>query len=811
MVAAVLRVVEPAPAPSNVAPEPAATGPLTRHLLLVVVDGLRYDVATDPEQMPHFAAAMRRHSSGEIWAGRVSMTTSAVMTYATGQPGRLEQVIRNANPGPPPFNTWLENAKAQGLQLAAVGDPAWMQMFGAHFDDVRPDPKGVAIDVDFNAQTFADVRALLAARPSFLVAHFVTPDHQGHAYGIRSERYRQHIRGYDADLAALLSELGPEWTVIVTSDHGAADSGTHGTDTPVQRRSPIYAYGPGIAPGVRPREPLDQADLAGTMAALLGAPAAAHGRGHLLVDWLDLTPAERAELACQDAARVERYAQAVLGPASAGSSTNACAADASPSSRVAAARASVRRWDAALEGAIGLTSSTSWIGLALLVLLAVAGAALALGRRFRDGLLPAAAAAGIGLALVFWIERLPGHSPNIVRGLLFVAANLGVLYLLLWPGRAGAWLERRPALAPSLVPGALVASYTSTTQPESYVAVAVLSLVFALRGPLLPGREPLWRTAALRASPAQLALLGLLVAVLFRPGTRQQDVYPSFFFEQPALLLALDSAALAGWVVLSGRGLERSRRFVGMLAAAFTIIGSLWLRRVASPELGRAALLLLPTLALVAVLRQRPVLGLYLGVAGYMWVSRDREILPLIATVGIAQIVGRLSAPRQREGGSGAVGLGHTLGVCAFVFGLLFVQRIGIQGHLDLGSMDWGAGGFGDPHVPAWLVGSALTWKYVLAELLVLGALMAPTPPPLRERLLPALLVMYLARGALLLTMLFVCGNSFWTALRVTSDLPFGPTGAVAVGLCWCISRALERQRAVEPQKVQEPPLPRAA
>ncbi|MCA9643673.1 MAG: hypothetical protein KC492_23435, partial [Myxococcales bacterium] len=123
---------------------------LTEHLLFVVVDGLRYDVATDRELMPRFAEAMQRNSSAEIWAGRVSMTTSAILSYGTGQRGQLEQVVNNLTPDPPPFNSWLENAKQDGLTLMLVGDPAWNRMYGPSFAETRLDPKGVSIDTDFN-------------------------------------------------------------------------------------------------------------------------------------------------------------------------------------------------------------------------------------------------------------------------------------------------------------------------------------------------------------------------------------------------------------------------------------------------------------------------------------------------------------------------------------------------------------------------------------------------------------------------------------------------------------------------------------
>ena len=49
------------------------------------------------------------------------------------------------------------------------------------------------------------------------------------------------------------------------------------------------------------RHLFENGDVAGTLAALLGAPAGVHSQGHLLSDWLDVSPDVRARLALHDA------------------------------------------------------------------------------------------------------------------------------------------------------------------------------------------------------------------------------------------------------------------------------------------------------------------------------------------------------------------------------------------------------------------------------------------------------------------------------------------------------------------------------
>ena len=792
----VVRLLLPAPAPPLVQSHGAAPAPaLTRHLLLVVVDGLRYDIATDPTRMPRFASAMRQHTSAEMWAGRVTMTTSAVLSYGTGQRGNLEQVARNVNAAPPPFDTWLAGARRAGLRVVVAGDPAWVAMFGKHIDEARLDPEGVAIDVDFNPQTFRDTRELLKQRPGFMVAHFVTPDHQGHAYTLPSERYRAHILDFDAQLFALLAELDPAWTVIVTSDHGALDSGTHGGDVAVARRVPVFAYGQGIASNASHSEGLDQADLAGTMATLLGVLPPTHSRGHVLVEWLGVSDKERATIACADAARALAYAEAALSPKDAATVREAatgCDDRASAPDRLRSARRAVHALDTAIGASTGLASRASWLALVPLLALGAAIAFVGLGTRVAFAIPLALVLIAVAVGLTYTVERLSGVWPNTLRVALFVLANAGVLWLLLWPGRAAELLEKRPMLSALALPGLLVASYTSNTQPESYVAIGVAGVLFASLGGIRPGRAPLWQAPEPSVGiAAWLALLAAL-ALLFPAGTRQVELYPGWLRhgDRMFVLAVITLAGFFWWSVREPGSGRRAR--IEALLFVLLVAGSLWWRRSAPPLLGRSAIVCFGGAALLMAFRGDVRRSLGFGLASYAWVSRDLELPVVVSSLLIAQIVGKgtsLSPTRER-------GIAERLLLLTFVFGALYVQRVGITSALDFGAMDWGAAGFRDPHVPALVVGIALGYKYLLAALLLIGALLAYLDQKSRVDLLEGLVVTSVGRAVVLLFMLFVCGTSYWTALRVVGDLPFPLIGAVAAALAWIFAVSRRTQPA---------------
>lgn len=762
---------------------------LTQHLLFVIVDGLRYDIATDPALMPRFSAAMRQHKSADIMAGPVSMTSSAVQSFASGQRGRLEQIARNINPDPPPFESWMQNARERGLKVALVGDRTWRDAYGPYFDEVRLDPPGVAIDFDHNEQTFRDGREILRHAPNALVLHFVTPDHQGHAYGTRSQRYRSHIAGFDRMLFELLGEVGPEWTVIVTSDHGANDAGDHGGDVLIHRRSPIFAYGPGIAPPGAPSPRLDQNDVAGTLSALLGIPAACHSQGHLLVDWLALTDAERATVAANDLERVLRFASSVdpEGASELGERLRAKRAEhgSAPERFVVEARGLAHEVDELLKRQQGMFSTRARWFLSAVTLGAALLAWLWVGP-IAPSLAALCALAGlVAVALTASVERLPGSWPKLTPAILFGVLNLPTLLLLLKSEALLRVLQRLRANAPALVPGLLAVTYPRNLQPVAFAVSLVVPLVILGSGSLErwgmggPGRRP--------ERALDLLLLAVWGLALF-PAGWYPDGLPSMSLSgHPALVLALDLALIASVVF------ELHRRAPQLLkstcALGLLVVASFLLRRFAPPWLGRPALVGLPLLAIWPLLQGKKTHALLVLMAGYAWVSRDIELPTLAAALGLASLVGRRSA--QALGDGEGPRNARLLTLLAFWFTLAFVLRLGLSGGIDPTHLDLSAGSFGDRAVSAGWITFCVIWKNLIAFTLLGAALLASFEPGAVSQLVRGFAVIFACRAALLLAMMQFSQGSFWTSMRVVGDLPYTMLFFVSAGAVWLSQQAV--------------------
>lgn len=787
---AVLALLRPGKPPELPKAHVVAPG-LSRHLLFVIVDGLRYDFATDPKRMPNFAAAMARHRSADILAGPVSMTSSAVQSFASGQRGRLEQIARNINPDPPPFQSWMQNARDAGKKVALVGDRVWQEMYGHAFDEMLLDPPGVAIDLDFNEKTFRDARTTLPHAADAMVLHFVTPDHQGHAYGTGSERYRKHLLNFDHLLFELLSEVGQDWTVIVTSDHGANDAGDHGGDVLLHRRSPIFAYGPGIAPKSESPQ-LDQVDVAGTLAALLGTPAPCHSQGHLLVDWLAFPQETRAKVALNDVARALTFAHALDADAAAPLEQQLQQARvtlaAEPEKQVTEARRLATDSDALIRNSQGIFSHRAWWTLGAVTL----GAAVITWLWLAPiGVGPAASSlfiALVSIALTALVEKLPGKWPTSAAGILFGFFNIPTLVLLLRPERFVTWLSRTRAYAPVVVPGILAVTYPRNLQPVAYAVTLIIPLIV-----LGAGARETWGLSLSSRSRERAIDSGLMLlwGLALLPAGWFPDGLPSLKLGQhPNLIVAM------GVLLVISAGYEIARRFpdakreIALLVVA--VLACVFLRRVSGTWLGRGALLLLPVAAIWPLLRGRVALGQLLLLCGYTWVSRDIELPTVAAALGLASLVGRRSAEGLQGQSAGA----RVLTLLGFWFALSFVLRLGVGGGIDPTHLDLAAGAFGDRAVSASWVGFCIVWKNLVAQTLVGSAFLGAFSEKEASQMARGFGAAWVCRAAVLLGMMLCAQGSFWTSMRVIGELPYSMILFAAAGSAWLAQRLARNERS---------------
>ncbi len=280
-------------------------------MALVVVDALRADTFFGEA----FAGLRKAHpaaATGLVRTSPVSMSTAGVRSMATGTFPDLFDVLHNWDnvasdlPGVPGL------ARAAGRQTELFGDSIWRELFPKGFVVAETEVRVPRIIFYLRAETLVDETRVkrLAERlrkgppPDFLVLHLVGLDHAGHRHGVKSAGYADIARRTVAHIENIVRLLPPDTVVLLTSDHGATDSGGHGGASEVETTAPLFAFGPGIVTGARVN--INQIDLAPTLSCLLGLPFPATSLGRPAVELFDEPAPARLERLRAGLAQVEQ-------------------------------------------------------------------------------------------------------------------------------------------------------------------------------------------------------------------------------------------------------------------------------------------------------------------------------------------------------------------------------------------------------------------------------------------------------------------------------------------------------------------------
>jgi len=203
--------------------------------------------------------------------------------------------------------------------------------YGAEFEDFTQDATLLDIWVFdrvkalfHEAKTNATLGAMLRQDKLVFFLHLLGLDTTGHAYRPYSKEYLHNIKVVDqgvAEITKLVEDFyGDGQTAFVfTADHGMTDWGSHGDGDPDSTRTPLIAWGSGVAkPQIYPderapgheddfsqdwhldhvrRHDVAQADVAPLMAYLLGLDFPVNSVGELPLSYLDASPEVKAAAA----------------------------------------------------------------------------------------------------------------------------------------------------------------------------------------------------------------------------------------------------------------------------------------------------------------------------------------------------------------------------------------------------------------------------------------------------------------------------------------------------------------------------------
>ncbi|KAL4803977.1 Phosphatidylinositolglycan class N-domain-containing protein [Aspergillus unguis] len=334
--------------------DPGAEAPAKR-LVLFVADGLRADKAFEPTIDPdlpegsandepiYLAPYIRSRvlSEGTFGISHTRVPTESRPGHVALIAGLYEDVSAVTTGwklNPVDFDSVFNRSR----HTWSWGSPDILLMFkeGAVPGRVEADTYGEELE-DFTSDAtaldiwvFDKVKELFTAAKSdpeldaklredkvVFFLHLLGLDTTGHGYRPYSKEYLRNIKLVDEGVKQITQLVenfyGDDKTAFVfTADHGMSDWGSHGDGHPDNTRTPLVAWGSGVA---RPRKPeagglsghedgvsakwnfddvqrndVAQADVAALMAYLAGLDFPTNSVGQLPLDYVDATPREKA-------------------------------------------------------------------------------------------------------------------------------------------------------------------------------------------------------------------------------------------------------------------------------------------------------------------------------------------------------------------------------------------------------------------------------------------------------------------------------------------------------------------------------------
>jgi hypothetical protein len=302
-------------------PGDALGNPNTRSVVIVLIDGLRYDTSLNSNVMPFLNLLRSEGASALMHSRPPSYSEPGYTVLLTGAWADL-------NDGPtlnldyadiPTFtqDNIYSAAHRAGL-LTAVAGLNW-------FEKLIPQ-QAVSVNLYIaGGDQVADRQVTDAALPwlqdgqyQLVLIHLDQVDYAGHYEGGPIDP-RWDAAATRAD--ELLKEIAMAMdlrldTLLVISDHGQIDRGGHGGQDPIVLLEPFVMAGKGVIPGKY--GDIQMVDVAPTVAAILGTNIPSTNQGHPQIAMLDFTLTQvdqiNIAIAAQQAQLVQAYQTAIRHP-----------------------------------------------------------------------------------------------------------------------------------------------------------------------------------------------------------------------------------------------------------------------------------------------------------------------------------------------------------------------------------------------------------------------------------------------------------------------------------------------------------------
>ncbi|WP_291291955.1 alkaline phosphatase family protein [Enterococcus sp.] len=229
---------------------------MTEKLLLLVLDGCRYDIAMEQMGVLNHYVDYKQAQLIKVLAEMPSSSRALDEVLATGVPSYRNGILANADIRLSKERSLFDLVKTAGGITAAAAHYWQSELFNQapyemKRDRIQHDPqKGIQHGIFYNdnqypdSHVFADGHFLLRTyQPHLLLIQARNIAETGHRYTSNSKEYRQSVSQADQLIGVYLQDwLAAGYQVLVTASHGMDEYGLHGGSTAAQREVPLYIF-----------------------------------------------------------------------------------------------------------------------------------------------------------------------------------------------------------------------------------------------------------------------------------------------------------------------------------------------------------------------------------------------------------------------------------------------------------------------------------------------------------------------------------------------------------------------------------------
>ncbi len=267
--------------------------PLTRRVVIVLVDALRLDTSLKPEVMPFLNKLRQRAASATMHSRPPSYSEPGYTVLLTGAWPELSDgpVINLPYEEIPTFtqDNLFSAAHRAGLKTAISGYYWFEKLLPQEAVDASYYTPGEDQAAD-RAVVDAALDWLETGKYHLVLVHLDQVDYAGHHEGgPRDPRWDAAAQRADGLIRELAEKLDlSQDTLLVVSDHGQIYQGGHGGQDAITLIEPFALVGAGVKVGQY--GDIQMVDVAPTVAALLGLNIPASSQGRVLTEMLTLSP-----------------------------------------------------------------------------------------------------------------------------------------------------------------------------------------------------------------------------------------------------------------------------------------------------------------------------------------------------------------------------------------------------------------------------------------------------------------------------------------------------------------------------------------